>query len=109
MHESDAEPGPLVFDEYGVSLPVAIGQLRAELAEAIEAGDGERIGFSVESIELQLEVALKNTRKVDGKASMWQVLSIGGSREKAGSASHRITLSLKPVDRERGGETLIGE
>ena len=107
--EPEGEPDVLAFDEYGVSLPVAIGHLRAELAEAIEAGGGERIGFAVESIDLELEVAIKATRKGEAKASLWRVLSVGASREKSDAATHRVRLVLKPRDREAGGETVIGD
>jgi hypothetical protein len=101
--------GPLAFDEQGVSLPVAIAQLRAELSESIQAGQGERLQFAVETIEVDLEVTINSTRKAEAKASMWRVLSVGGSRERAEGATHRVKLVLKPRDADRRGETVIGD
>lgn len=105
------DDGAVLMDEYGVSLSEAISQLRSELQEAIDAGDNARVRFAVDSINLDLEVAVNATKKADGKLSLWKVLSAGGSRERANSAKHRMTLTLKPRDTslEQQEDTLIGD
>lgn len=99
------------MNEDGVSLSQAIALLRAELQGAMMAGDGSRIRFGVDSVELELEVAVNATRSANGSLNLWKVVSAGGSREKSGSAKHRMTLVLKPRDTslEDPDDTLIGD
>lgn len=98
-------------DEDGVSLSEAIAVLRAELQDAMEAGDGSRLRFGIDSIELELELAVNATKSADGKLSLWKVLSAGGSLAATSSAKHRMTLVLKPRDTslDDPGDTLIGD
>jgi hypothetical protein len=79
--------------------------------EAIDAGDGQRLRFSTESIELELEITAKATVKTNGKISLWKVATFGGGRDKENAAKHRLKLVLKPRDTKvpAGGETLIGD
>ncbi|MGW4057512.1 trypco2 family protein [Amycolatopsis sp. NPDC004747] len=88
---------PLAMDEYGVSLEVALSRLRAELQEAMVAGENERIRFVPESVEVELEIVAKKTRSANGNVKMWAV-SVGGSGANERSATHRLRLKLKPRD-----------
>ncbi|MEV0292220.1 trypco2 family protein [Nocardia sp. NPDC050710] len=99
------------FDKDGVELSVAIELLRSELADAITAGQGQRVRFVAESIELELELGAKVTRKADGKLTLWRVLSLGGGADSERAAKHRLKLVLKPRDTAlaAGDETLIGD
>lgn len=110
MNDAGAD-GQVLLDQDGVSLSTAIELLRAELIEALVAGDGQRIRFVPESIELELELAVKATRKADGKVSLWQVVSFGGAKELEGTAKHRLKLVVKPQDMtvSATGRTLIGD
>ncbi|MFI5592489.1 trypco2 family protein [Amycolatopsis sp. NPDC051758] len=110
MTDSD-DSGQVLLDQDGVALSTAIELLRAELTEALDAGVDQRVKFIPESIELELELAVKATRKADGKVSLWKVVSFGGAKEFEASARHRLKLVLKPQDTTApvGGETLIGD
>ncbi len=103
--------GQLLMDQDGVSLSTAIALLRSELQDAIDAGERSRLRFSAESIELELEVTIKATRKADGKVSLWQVASAGGSRDSENAAKHRLKLVLTPKDMAlpSAAKTLIGD
>ncbi|KJK35944.1 hypothetical protein UK23_42505 [Lentzea aerocolonigenes] len=103
--------GQVLIDHDGIALSTAIELLRSELAESIEAGKNERIRFTAESIELELEITAKLTRKANGKVSLWKVMSVGAAREHEGAAKHRLKVLLKPHDTSlpQGAETLIGD
>ncbi|MGW7356777.1 trypco2 family protein [Streptomyces sp. NPDC054802] len=98
-------------DEYGISLSDAMSHLRSELQESVEAGERERVRFSVDSITLELEVVAKATRDLNGKVTLWKVLTAGGGRKRENSGTHRITLNIRPLDTSlpSGQETLIGD
>lgn len=110
MSESDQDARVLI-DQDGVTLSTAIELLRAELTEAIDSGAGERLRFTTESIELELEITAKKTVKANGKVSLWKVATLGGGRDNETAAKHRLKLVLKPHDTTvpAGGETLIGD
>ncbi|MEO3779412.1 trypco2 family protein [Micromonospora sp. B11E3] len=105
------DDGTVLMDEYGVSLSTAIELLRSELQEALADGVDSQIRFTVDSIELELELVVDASRDASGKLSLWRVLSVGGERKNNNSATHRMTLTLKPRDMSLpvSTETLIGD
>lgn len=95
------------FDgEEGVWLAAAIGQVRSELALAIEEGRDSPVRFRAGPVELEFQVAVSRTKGVDGGVRV-SVISVGGKWEKAGTETHRVLISLTPVD-AAGNEQLIG-
>jgi hypothetical protein len=76
----------------GVGLAKAIWALRAELVEAINAGAGDWMRFSLDPIELTLQVVV--TKDVDGKIG-WKILEVGG--EYQSEVTQTVKLTLKPV------------
>ncbi|MCU1679263.1 MAG: hypothetical protein JWQ81_2 [Amycolatopsis sp.] len=109
--EGSVDDDQVLMGQDGVPLSTAIAMLRSEIEEAIVAGRDARVRFVAESIELELEVGIKATRNADGKLSLWNVLSVGGSKQHEETARHRLKLILKPRDTSVGaeGETLIGD
>jgi hypothetical protein len=109
--EGSVEDGQVLMDQDGVPLSTAIALVRSELEEAIDAGRDAGVRFVAESIELELEMAIKATRKADGRLSLWKVLSVGGSKQHEATAKHRLKLVLKPRDTSLAAEdeTLIGD
>lgn len=93
-----------------VPLAAAIGQLRKELQEAMEDGEGKRLRFSVDSIEMDLQVAVDATKRGDASLSLWRVLSLGGGLDHKHATTHRLTLRLSPQDMlAPDSQTLIGD
>ncbi len=74
----------------------ALESLRAQLREAVDRARGEDLAFSCESVEVQLQVVVTNTRKGEAKASLWSVVTVGGGIDHATSATHMVKLVLKP-------------
>jgi hypothetical protein len=74
----------------------ALESLREQLKEAIARAQGEDLAFACESVEVQLQVVVTNTRKGEAKASLWDVVTVGGGVDHSTSAAHTIKLVLKP-------------
>ena len=90
----------------GVRLSAAIGELRRELATAIEEGSDSEIAFRAGPIELEFEVAFSNTVGADAGVRVW-VVSVGAKGEVQRAATNRLKVTLTPVDRQ-GQDRLIG-
>lgn len=75
-----------------------IKSLRAELIEAQAEGEGKDIGFQVEDIEIELEVAAeKNTDGTIG--AKFYVFTSQFKRSEKDVVTQKLRLSLKPHQR----------
>jgi hypothetical protein len=91
----------------GVGLADAIGQVRAELERAIEEGAQSAVAFRAGPVDLEFEVAFTRTA---GARSGFQlsVLALGAKLERSSATTHRVKVTLTPVDRQ-GRDKLIGD
>lgn len=80
------------MSEAMVGLAKAIEALRSELMEAVAGGDGQALRFSLEPVELTVQVAV--TKKANGDLG-WGIFTIGGGHEKA--ATQTLTVKLTPL------------
>jgi hypothetical protein len=94
-------------DPVGIGLAEAIGQVRAELEQAIEDGKGSAVAFRAGTVQLDFEVAFARTGGVGGGFQL-SVLSFGAKAQHSSTATHRVTVALTPVDRQ-GRDKLIGD
>ncbi len=101
------DEGPAMNDKSAsdVRLSDAIGQVRSELERATEAGKDSRLAFRAGPVELEFQVAFEATAAADAGVRVW-VLSAGAKGEATRSASHRLKVTLTPVDRQ-AKDTLI--
>jgi hypothetical protein len=90
--------------EAQIPLASAIRALRAELVEAVRAGEGEEIRFALGPVELELEVEAGAEGGINGGIKFWLV-SIGGKGSRSSSATHRVKLTLTvQLASETGGD-----
>jgi hypothetical protein len=94
-------------DPAGVGLADAIGQVRAELEQAIKDGEESPVAFRAGPVEMEFEVAFTRSGGVSGGFQL-SVLSFGAKGEKSTAATHRVKVALTPADRE-GRDILIGD
>jgi hypothetical protein len=94
-------------DLIGIGLAEAIGQVRAELEQAIKDGEHSAVAFRAGPVDLEFEVAFARTGGVGGGLQL-SVLSFGAKGERSHTATHRVTVALTPVDRQ-GQDKLIGD
>jgi Trypsin-co-occurring domain 2 len=94
-------------DAVGIGLADAIGQVRAQLEQAIEDGAQSAVAFRAGPVDLEFEVAFTRTGSVQGGFQL-SVLSLGAKRDRSSAATHRVKVTLTPVDRE-GRDKLVGD
>jgi hypothetical protein len=89
-------------------LAEAIGVVRCELEEAIEAGRNSTVAFEAGPLELEFEVVFTKTGSAEGGVKAW-VVTVGGSAEVSHGRTHRLRVTLSPVDRDTRKPKLIGD
>ncbi|QLJ04110.1 hypothetical protein HZZ00_26005 [Streptomyces sp. NEAU-sy36] len=91
-----------------MDLADAITLLRDQIAEAQEriadpAGLGHRgVLFTLEEITLELGLELTGTKGVDG-GLRWSVIGLNGKKESTRTATHTVTVALRPHSPEGVG------
>lgn len=90
------------------SLADTIAAVRRELSLAQAAGQGQPVQFRSGPVELEFEVAV--TRSGGGQAGvqLW-VVTLGGKGELAHGTTHRVKVTLHPVDPSTGGDAQIAD
>jgi hypothetical protein len=78
-----------------VELAELLGQLRAELSEAMRAGHDSDLRFELGPVELELTVAVDKEAKPGAKVRFW-IVEVGGDATLASSTTQRIKLVLEP-------------
>ncbi|WP_320773718.1 trypco2 family protein [Streptomyces sp. CRN 30] len=103
-------------DVVGLELADAITLLRAQVAEAQRriarpeaSSDGADRGvlFTLGEVTLELGLELTRSRGADGALS-FHVVSLGGKRERAATATHTISVQLMP-HRFDGGDVDVSD
>lgn len=78
-----------------VELYDVIRKVRGDLARAMWEGEDKDLRFRLESVELQLEVAVVKTAKGGGKVKL-VVVDVDAAREKAVTNRHHVKVVLSP-------------
>lgn len=89
---SDSGPG-----RPWATLAEAIKGIRAELSDAMAAGEGERLRFDVGPVELEFAVDIQRDLQAKAGVKVW-VVEIGGSGGWSRDSSNRVKVTLNPVD-----------
>lgn len=89
-----------------IELAAAIGQVRAQLAQAIEEGADSPVAFRAGPIQLDFDVTFTKTGGGEAGVRVW-VVTVSGKGEVASAKTHRLSVTLTPVDRS-GRDKLIG-
>jgi hypothetical protein len=90
-----------------VELGAAIGQVREQLTKAIEDGKDSPVAFRAGPVELEFEVEFTASSGAEGGVKVW-VVSLGAKGAVSRGATHRLKVTLTPVDRATGNDKLIG-
>jgi len=90
------------------TLAEAIKGIRAELSEAMVASEGERLRFDVGPVELEFAVDIQ--RDLQGRAGVkvW-VVEIAGSGGWSRDSSHRVKVTLNPIDTKTGQPARVAD
>ena len=90
------------------TLAEAIAGVRAELSEAMAAGESERLRFDVGQVVMEFSVDVRRDAKASAGVKIW-VVEIEGSGGISRNASHRITVALNPLDTATGRSARVGD
>ena len=88
-----------------IRLNEMIQDLRSELMEAKEAGEGKALQFLVEEVEIELEVLASKTGGAGGKVDFW-VFTAELAGELAEASKQKLKLRLKPLTEK--GDLKVG-
>jgi hypothetical protein len=80
----------------GLPLAEAIESLRREIQAAVLQADGVSPGFTLENIELELQLVASTAVAGKAGASIWRVLTAEVEAERRHERTHRVLLTLKP-------------
>jgi hypothetical protein len=106
-------PAPLPFGDgvagrdgefVEIGLTETIKALRSELAQAMADGEGQPVRLRVQSVKLDVQVAVTASTEADGGVKFW-VLSAGGKAVEGVSATHTVSLELT-AETADGGSVL---
>lgn len=89
-----------------VELADLIGQLRAELTDAMHAGENEDLRFELGPVELELTVAVTKEAKPGAKVKFW-VVELGADVTASSATTQTIKLVLDPRRRGQPGRVDI--
>jgi hypothetical protein len=78
-----------------IELAEVIGELRRELQEVLNAGEGEQLRFELGPAELEATVAVEKSGGGGAKVRFW-VIEIGGDAKVGEVTTHRVKLALQP-------------
>jgi hypothetical protein len=85
-----------------LALSDVIAQLRAELADAMSAGENEELRFELGPVEVELTVGVDKEAKPGAKAKFW-VLELGTETRFAATSTQKVKLTLEPRHTSRPG------
>lgn len=95
-------------DSPWATLAETLEGIRAELSEAMAASEGERVRFDVGPVELEFAVAIQRDVEAHAGVKVW-VAEIGGSGGMSRDSSHRIKVTLNPVDTATGRSARVAD
>jgi hypothetical protein len=84
-----------------LGLADAIRDLRAEIAAAMAAAEGERLQFVLGPVQLELQLQLKASAKATAGLK-WVVVAVGGEAQADRTRTHTVKLTLTPRDGQGG-------
>jgi hypothetical protein len=84
--------------ENEVTLSEAIRNLRSELSLAMEEGSGAQIRFQPSMVEVELSIKFVKEGSVGADVKLFSLVRLSGQGKAGVEDTHRIKLSLLPVD-----------
>jgi Trypsin-co-occurring domain 2 len=90
-----------------ISLEDAIKDLRTQLQNAAAKGEDAAIRFVAKSVEVELSIVINREAEVKAGAKLWSIFDFSGSVKGGDENTHKVKLTLEPVDKNRQA-ALIG-
>ncbi|WP_353962305.1 trypco2 family protein [Streptomyces sp. NBC_01381] len=84
-----------------LGLAETVSALRRESSTAVAASINESISFGISSLDLEFEIEMEKRSTAKGDVRFW-VVTAGADRSSTSHARHRVSMSLKPVQKNAG-------
>lgn len=84
--------------EAKVTLAQAIGEIRAQLAEANAQSQGKAIRFVPTEVEVELEIVFRVEAEAGAGFKLFSLIDVSGKAKASGESTHKVTLKLTPVN-----------
>lgn len=91
-----------------IELGEVISELRRELQQAMEAGEGQPLRFELGPVELEATVAVEKGGGGGAKVRFW-VIELSGDAKVTQSSTQRIKLALQPRLASGGTAMVAGD
>jgi hypothetical protein len=95
-------------DRSWATLAQAVEGIRAELSEAMAAGERELLRFDVGEVELEFTVEIRRDLQAKTGVRVW-VVELGGSGGLSRGSTQRVKVTLNPVDIATGRSPRIAD
>ena len=99
---------PAAQERPWATLADTIKGIRAELSEAMSAGEDEQLRFDVGPVELEFAVDVQRDLSAKAGVKVW-VVEIGATGARSRDSSHRVKVTLNPMDTTTGKSARIGD
>ena len=84
----------------------AINSLRSDVQRLVDSSWSKEVRFEVPEIKLELELVAQETKGANGELAVtWLpvTVKVGGKKEHAETRTHRLSLTLKPIEVDEQG------
>jgi hypothetical protein len=92
----------------GLELSAVIAELRASLSEAQNEGEGKNLRFSIDDIEVELNVAVEDKGSAEGGVKFY-VLSAKAGVSETQTVTQKVKLKMKVLDTAQLDEAALAE
>ena len=79
-----------------IPLAKAIESLREQLGQAMVAGLGKPLQFTLKEVDLELTVALTKSGEGSAQVGLWNILTLGTKGDYSNATTHTLKLTLMP-------------
>ncbi|MEV1008196.1 trypco2 family protein [Streptomyces sp. NPDC049881] len=90
-----------------IELADLLASLRSEIGRARLDAEGADVRFRIDSIDLELQVAVERTAEADAGVRFW-VVSLGGKGAAKSAETHVVRIGLS-AETAAGGAVLTGD
>jgi len=80
-----------------VGLSDAVRSLRSELTAAMAEGEGERLRFELDAVEMEFLLEVRSEGGVNAGVKFY-VITVGATHGVSSGSTHRLKLSFTPKD-----------
>ena len=79
-----------------LTISEAVQSLRSQLLDAAAWAEGEELTFSLDAVEVELQLSVSLAHKGEVKVGLWTVITAGSDVTRTQGQTHTVRLKLTP-------------